>query len=329
MNAIKAINLTKTYKNGVRALNGLSLTVKTGSIFALLGPNGAGKSTAVKILTTLSAADSGEVNVAGFDLARNPGKVRRAIGCVAQKSGVDAESTARENLMLQGHFHGMGGRELKTRVSELLAQFSLTDSADRLAKTYSGGMQRKLDIATALIHRPAVLFLDEPTVGLDPHARSELWDEIARLSKAGLSILLTTHYLEEADKLADYVTIVDRGRAVAEGTPEELKVQLRGDWVQLELADTEAGKRARLLLQGLEGLRDVQISGALLYARADQGATALPRMLLALQSGEVAVISVRVSRPTLDDVYLQHTGRTMMQADETEQEEQVELINRL
>jgi ABC-2 type transport system ATP-binding protein len=329
VNAIKAINLTKTYKNGVRALNGLSLTVKTGSIFALLGPNGAGKSTAVKILTTLSAPDSGEVNVAGFDLARNPGKVRRAIGCVAQKSGVDAESTARENLMLQGHFHGMGGRELKSRVSELLAQFSLTDSANRLAKTYSGGMQRKLDIATALIHRPAVLFLDEPTVGLDPHARSELWDEIARLSKAGLSILLTTHYLEEADKLADYVTIVDRGRAVAEGTPEELKVQLRGDWVQLELADMEAGKRARLLLQGLEGLRDVQISGALLYARADQGATALPRMLLALQSGEVAVISVRVSRPTLDDVYLQHTGRTMTQAGETEREEQVELINRL
>jgi ABC-2 type transport system ATP-binding protein len=299
VNAIKAINLTKTYKNGVRALNGLSLTVKTGSIFALLGPNGAGKSTAVKILTTLSAADSGEVNVAGFDLARNPGKVRRAIGCVAQKSGVDLESTARENLMLQGHFHG------------------------------TGGMQRKLDIATALIHRPAVLFLDEPTVGLDPHARSELWDEIARLSKAGLSILLTTHYLEEADKLADYVTIVDRGRAVAEGTPEELKVQLRGDWVQLELADAEAGKRARLLLQGLEGLRDVQISGALLYARAEQGATALPRMLLALQSDDVAVISVRVSRPTLDDVYLQHTGRTMTQAGETEREEQVELINRL
>ena len=324
MNAIKAINLTKTYKNGVRALNGLNLTVKTGSIFALLGPNGAGKSTAVKILTTLSAADSGEGNVAGFDVAREPGKVRRAIGCVAQNSGVDAESTARENLMLQGHFHGMGGRELKTRVSELLAQFSLTDSANRLAKTYSGGMQRKLDIATALIHRPAVLFLDEPTVGLDPHARSELWDEIARLSKAGLSILLTTHYLEEADKLADYVTIVDRGRAVAEGTPEELKAELRGDWVQLELADAEVGKRARLLLQGLEGLRDVQISGALLYARADQGATALPRMLLALQSGEIAVVSVRVSRPTLDDVYLRHTGHTMTQAGETKREAQVE-----
>jgi ABC-2 type transport system ATP-binding protein len=283
----------------------------------------------VKILTTLSAADSGEVNVAGFDVAREPGKVRRAIGCVAQKSGVDAESTARENLILQGHFHGMGGRELKTRVSELLAQFSLTESANRLAKTYSGGMQRKLDIATALIHRPAVLFLDEPTTGLDPHARSELWNEIARLSKAGLSILLTTHYLEEADKLADYVTIVDRGRAVAEGTPEELKAELRGDSVLLALADAEDGKRARSLLQCLEGLRDVEISGAVLYARADQGATAVPGMLLALQSGGIAVVSVRVSRPTLDDVYLRHTGRTMAQAEEMKGEAQVDGNNRL
>jgi ABC-2 type transport system ATP-binding protein len=329
VNAIKAINLVKTYKNGIRALNGLSLTVKTGSIFALLGPNGAGKSTAVKILTTLSDADSGEVCVAGFDVAREPAEVRRVIGCVAQKSGVDAESTARENLLLQGHFHRMGGRELKTRVSQLLAQFSLTDCADRLAKSYSGGMQRKLDIATALIHRPAVLFLDEPTIGLDPHARSELWNEIARLSKAGLSILLTTHYLEEADKLADYVTIVDRGRAVAEGTPEELKAELRGDSLQLALANAEDGKRARLVLQGLVGLRDVQIAEAFVYARADQGATAVPGVLVALQSSGITVASVKVSRPTLDDVYLRHTGRTMAQAEEMKGQAYVEGNHRL
>ncbi len=317
MNAIEATNLIKTYKTGARALNGLTLSVKSGSIFALLGPNGAGKSTTVKILTTLSFPDSGTVRVAGYDVIREPEKVRRAIGCVAQKSGVDSESSGRENLLLQGKFHGMRGKELKSRVDDLLTQFSLAEAADQRAKTYSGGMQRKLDIATALIHRPEVLFLDEPTTGLDPHARAELWNEIARLSKGGLTILLTTHYLEEADNLAQHVAIADRGRVVAEGSPEEMKAELRGDSVHIELANTDAGERVRLALETLSDVRELQLSGSMLHARVDQGATAVPGMLQALQSCSIGVRSVRVSRPTLDDVYLLHTGRTIAEAEES------------
>jgi ABC-2 type transport system ATP-binding protein len=315
LNAIEIKDLVKTYKNNVRALNGLSLSVRSGSIFALLGPNGAGKSTTVKILTTLSTPDSGQVRVAGLDVMRDPQKVRRAIGCVAQRSGVDGGSTGRENLMLQGHFHGMRSAELKSRVEELLAQFSLTEAADRLAQTYSGGMQRKLDIATALVHRPSVLFLDEPTTGLDPEARAELWGEIARLSKGGLTILLTTHYLEEADKLAEYVAIADRGRVVAEGSPEELKAELRGDSVEVDLANAERNDDIFMALREVQGLREIEISGTVLHARADHGATAVPGMLLALQASGIGVTSVKVSRPTLDDVYLRHTGRTLAQAE--------------
>ncbi|HKV40856.1 MAG TPA: ATP-binding cassette domain-containing protein, partial [Blastocatellia bacterium] len=177
--AIAVENLVKVYPGAVRALDGLSFAVDAGTIFALLGPNGAGKSTAVKILTTLSRPDSGSVSVAGLDVLKAPDSVRRAIGCVAQKSGVDQESTGRENLTLQGQLHGLGGRELKSRTGELLEQFGLSDAADRVARTYSGGMQRKLDLAMGLVHRPKVLFLDEPTTGLDPEARSDAWERIS------------------------------------------------------------------------------------------------------------------------------------------------------
>src|SRR5690606_15210517 len=201
--AIVAHNLVKTYPGGVRALNGLSLAVETGTIFALLGPNGAGKSTTVKILTTLSRPDSGSARVAGFDVVARPSSVRRAIGYVSQKAAVDPEATGRENLMLQGRIYGLRGRELRQRVDELLERIGLAQAADRVAGTYSGGMQRKLDILMGLIHRPKVLFLDEPTTGLDPEARAELWAEIERLAREErLTILLTTHYLEEADRLA-------------------------------------------------------------------------------------------------------------------------------
>lgn len=314
-NAIEVKDLVKTYKNNVRALNGLTLSVRSGSIFALLGPNGAGKSTTVKILTTLSMPDSGQASVAGYDVTRDPQRVRRAIGCVAQRSGVDRESTGRENLTLQGQFHGMRSSEIKTRVGELLRQFSLAEAGDRLARTYSGGMQRKLDIAMALIHRPEVLFLDEPTTGLDPEARAELWSEIERLSKGGLTILLTTHYLEEADKLAEYVAIADRGRVVAEGPPEDLKAELRGDSVHIDLTNPESQDRIALALQDLQGVRDLQVHDTQIQARADHGGTAVPGMLLALQANGIGVTSVRVSRPTLDDVYLKHTGRTLAEAE--------------
>ena len=215
--AIEAKNLVKTYRE-VRALDGLTFSVESGAIFGLLGPNGAGKSTTVKILTTLARPTSGSATVAGIDVLKDPDGVRRVIGCVAQKSGVDVEATGRENLSLQGYLYGLRGKELKQRVGELLERFRLADAADKVARTYSGGMQRKLEVAMGLVHRPQVLFLDEPTTGLDPEARAGLWEEITRLvSDDRITILLTTHYLEEADRLARRLAIVDRGRIVAEG----------------------------------------------------------------------------------------------------------------
>src|SRR3954462_4547212 len=221
--AIEAVDLVKTYPGDVRALDGLSLSVPAGTIFGLLGPNGAGKSTTVRILTTLSRADAGSARVAGRAVAPDAGGVRPAIGCVGQRSGVDRDATGRENLVLQGQIHGLGGRTLGARAAELLSQFGLAEAAGRFVRTYSGGMQRRLDIAMALVHRPSVLFLDEPTTGLDPEVRADMWREIERLSSDhGITVLLTTHYLEEADRLAKQLAIVDRGTVVARGTPEEL-----------------------------------------------------------------------------------------------------------
>jgi ABC-2 type transport system ATP-binding protein len=318
--AIEARDLHKTYPGDVQALDGLSFVVEPGSVFGLLGPNGAGKSTTVKILTTLSRPSSGEAFVAGVDVVRHPDRVRRLIGCIAQKSGIDPEATGRENLTLQGQLYGMGGRDLKSRASELLATFGLAEAADRVARTYSGGMQRKLDVALGLVHRPQVLFLDEPTTGLDPEARSDLWEEIGRLSgEEGLTILLTTHYLEEADRLASRLAIIDRGRVVAEGTPEALKGELRGDAIQVELAETAAhggpNGRVERALGTLEGVREVAVEGRLLRARVDSGATAVPVVLGALESAGVKVASVTVARPSLDDVYLRYAGRSFSQAE--------------
>src|SRR5918996_1909238 len=229
---IEAHDLVKTYPGGVRALDGLGFAVEAGTVFGLLGPNGAGKTTTVKILTTLSRPDAGRARVAGLDVLRQADQVRRLIGVVAQRSGVDREATGRENLALQGLVHGLRGRELRRRVDGLLDRFGLAEAADRVVGGYSGGMQRRLDIALGLVHHPQVLFLDEPTTGLDPEVRADLWEEIARLAAdEGLTILLTTHYLEEADRLASRLAIVDHGRVVVEGTPDGLKRELRGDAV--------------------------------------------------------------------------------------------------
>ena len=220
--AIEAIDLTKTYGKGVRALDGLSFGATAGTVFGLLGPNGAGKSTTIKILTTLSRPDSGSARVAGIDVLADPGRVRHAIGVVGQRPSFDRDATGRENLVLQGQIYDVTGRRLKLRVDALLERFGLAHAANRAAKTYSGGMQRRLDIALGLLHEPKVLFLDEPTTGLDPEARAEMWKEIGRLtSEEQMTILLTTHYLEEADELAAQLAIVDRGRIVAAGPPDE------------------------------------------------------------------------------------------------------------
>ena len=311
--ALVAAELTKTYAAGrgsalVRALDGLSVSVAAGTIVALLGRNGAGKSTTVKILTTLARADSGRAEVAGIDVSRDPDRVRRAIGLVSQKSSSDPMATGRENLVLAGRIQGLSRAAASARAAELLVRFDLHDAADRLAKTYSGGMARKLDVAIGLVHRPQVLFLDEPTTGLDPEARAAMWAEISRLcADERTTILLTTHYLEEADQLADRVAIVDAGRVVVEGTPDELKSELRGDTVQVEL--TAAAARAVPVLERVLGVRDVSADGTRLRARADSGARAVPSVLAALDEAGLAVASVTVARPSLDDVYLRHVGR--------------------
>jgi ABC-2 type transport system ATP-binding protein len=306
--AIEVTDLRKTYAGGVEAVRGLSFAVRSGEVFALLGPNGAGKSTTVRILATLSAPTSGSARVAGFDVLREPVEVRRRLGYVAQASGVDVTATGRENLLLQGRLFRLPSAALRSRVDELLDLFQLTDAAERPAGTYSGGMRRRLDVAMGLIHRPEVLFLDEPTTGLDPESRAVMWKEVRRLAKEGLTLLLTTHYLEEADQLAQRLAIVDGGRIVAEGTPDELKGRLRGDVVSVELAEAGRSAEAEAALRALEGVSDVLVDGGRLYARADHGTRAIPNVLGALERAGLDVAQVALSRPSLDDVYLHATG---------------------
>jgi ABC-2 type transport system ATP-binding protein len=321
--AIEAVALRKTYPPGVTALDGLSLSVPAGTIFGLLGPNGAGKSTTVRVLSTLSRPDGGSARVAGIDVLADPRGARQAIGVVGQKHGTDPQATGRENLVLQGEFHGMGGAAVRRRAVELLERFGLQEAANRQVKTYSGGMQRRLDVAMGLLHRPAVLFLDEPTTGLDPEARVEMWREIEQLAAGeSMTILLTTHYLEEADRLASRLAIVDHGRVVVEGQPEELKRELRGDTVSVELADgaRAAEGPARAALERLPGVDQVRVDGATLRARVHDGAAAIPAVLAALDANGVSASSVTLARPSLDEVYLRHAGRSFHSTDGTRME---------
>jgi ABC-2 type transport system ATP-binding protein len=313
--AIHTAELVKTYPGDVRALDGLGFDVEAGSIFGLLGPNGAGKSTTVKILTTLTRPDAGEAAVAGIDVLADPGHVRKAIGAVGQKPGFDPAATGRENLMLRGELYDVTGDELRGRVDELLGRFDLDDAADRAAGTYSGGMQRRLDVALGLVQSPQVLFLDEPTTGLDPEVRAEMWAEIRRLSREqAMTILLTTHYLEEADELADRLAIVDRGKVVAEGTSDELKSALHGDSIEIELASAADG-RVRAAVQRVVGVTEVDVETRILRALARDGATAMPGVLAALQAAGQPIARVSMSRPSLDEVYLRHAGRAFREAD--------------
>jgi ABC-2 type transport system ATP-binding protein len=324
--AIEARQLVKTYavrgeKHGIRALDGLDISVPRGMIYGLLGPNGAGKSTTVKILTSLARPDSGEARVEGVDVLARPGQVRHMIGVVAQRSGADPTATGRENLILQGRLYGLRGASVRARADELLAHFGLTEAAGRLVRTYSGGMQRRLDVALGLIHRPAVLFLDEPTTGLDPESRAAMWQEIARLAGGeGMTVLLTTHYLEEADRLASRLAIVDRGRVVTTGTPDELKGELRGDAVQVELPADADPAQVRRVLEALPAVRDVVIAGRDVSARSDDGAAAVPVVLAELQRAGVSTASVAVARPSLDDVYLRHTGRRYSESESADRD---------
>jgi ABC-2 type transport system ATP-binding protein len=312
---VEAHGLRKTYKPDVRALDGLSFSVAAGSVFALLGPNGAGKTTTVRILTTLSRPDEGTARVAGIDVLSQPGLVRSAMGSVSQHTGAIGQLTGRENLTMQGGLYGMRGVGLRRRVSDLLEQFGLAEAAQRQARTYSGGMRRRLDIATGMVHQPAVLFLDEPTTGLDPEGRADLWAVLTGLARTGTTILVTTHYLEEADQYATRIAIVDQGRIVAEGTADELKARLSGDSVLLELADSRSAEQVERAVTGIPQVRLVTADGNVVRARVPDGPRTLPAVLAAVDAAGVPVLSVSVSRPSLDDVYLHHAGHSFGQAE--------------
>ncbi len=317
--AIFCENLEKTYRSGtkgakgikgIKALAGVSFSVRPGEIFGLLGPNGAGKSTTVRILATLTRPDGGTASVAGCDVMEDPVGVRLRIGFVAQASGVDKWGTGRENLTLQAHLMRVPPAEVPARVKSLLDRVNLTEAADRVVKTYSGGMKRRLDLAMGLVNEPSVLFLDEPTTGLDPETRAALWQDLKRLrQERNLAVLLTTHYLEEADQLCDRLAIVDHGKVVVEGTPAELKARISGDTVALDLGDAGDAARMAALIAPLPGVLQATAEETRVTARVQQGATAMPALITAVERAGVTVRSSTMSRPSLDDVYLYHTGR--------------------
>ncbi len=309
---LTARGLRKTYGE-TKALDGFDLAVSPGSIHALLGPNGAGKSTVVHTLATLTRVEEGEASVAGFDVRAQPAQVRRRIGLVGQSAALDEILLGRENLVMFGRLHGLSTAEARARAEELLAVFDLSDAAERKVSTYSGGMRRRLDIAAGLITRPAVLFLDEPTTGLDPRGRADVWDAVRRVVALGTTVLLTTQYLEEADRLADRITVMDHGRVVAEGSPAELKARLGGDRVIVGLAPGADGETVRERVADATGL-DVRLdpeTGHLVVEAGSAGGTgALLAVVRALDAAGTPPSGVQLREPTLDEVFLSLTDRT-------------------
>jgi ABC-2 type transport system ATP-binding protein len=300
-------------KAEVEAVRGISLTVEPGEIFGFLGPNGAGKTTTLRMLTTLLPIDRGTATVAGFDVMHQPQEVRRRIGYVSQLGGADELATGRENLILQARLYGAGAAEAATRAEQLTELLDLASFVSRKVITYSGGQRRRLDVALGIVHHPDVLFLDEPSTGLDPQNRVNLWDHIRGLRQQGTAVVLTTHYLEEADELCDRVTIIDSGQIVAEGPPRELKRAVGGDSVLLTLHDGEA-ELAQAQLQSQPFVRDLTADGPQLRLYVDDGGTAIPMILRLLDQKEIGLRSMSLSEPTLDDVFLRHTGRSLRDA---------------
>ena len=306
--AIVAEDLVKTYGK-VRALDGLSLRVPEGTVLGLLGPNGAGKTTAARILSTLVRPDSGRATVAGFDVVSEPRALKRVIGLSGQNAAVDEHLTGFENLDMVGRLYHLGRTRSRERAEELLEQFDLVEAGGRVAKGYSGGMRRRLDLAAALVASPPVLFLDEPTTGLDPRSRLGLWEVIADLVRAGTTLLLTTQYLEEADRLADSIAVIDRGHLIAEGTSDELKSQVGGERLEVTLADRGAIDRARALLARLGvGEPDVEENTRRLTVPITGGARVLAAALREFDEADIELQDVGLRRPTLDDVFLSLTG---------------------
>jgi ABC-2 type transport system ATP-binding protein len=319
--AIEATELVREFKKGPRAVDGIDLRVEAGEVYGFLGPNGAGKSTTVHMLTTLLPPTSGTARVGGHDIVREGPEVRAVIGAALQEAALDPFLTGAEHLKLQTALHGIRGDEAKRRSGELLARVGLTQAADRKVGGYSGGMKRRLDLALALVHEPRILFLDEPTTGLDPQSRSALWDEVQRLaSDSGVTVFLTTQYLEEADVLADRIGIIHQGRIVAEGTPEALKAEISRPTLEIIPADHGELARTRDVLARFGEPANSSPKGA--AVRLSQGEAQLADVVRALDAEGIHVHHLQLHAPTLDDVFLEKTGRSLEGAAEEEQAEE-------
>jgi len=316
MSIISVYGLRKSYKSKgkkrggfVEAVKGIDLTVQEGEIFGFLGPNGAGKSTTLRMLSTLLSPDGGKATIAGFDLLAHPARVRRQIGFVSQAGGADRSATGREDLILQAQLFGLTNEKAKRRANELIAALELESFVDRFSRTYSGGQRRKLDIALGMVHQPAVLFLDEPTTGLDPVSRAQLWNQIRLLRNQGTTVFLTTHYMDEADMLCDRIAIIDKGKIVAEDSPIGLKRRISGDILSLTVNHVKnAVETSREVLQGLEFVREMNVDDSSLKLVVTHGGEAIPVVLRLLESRGVGVADISFSRPSLDDVFLRMTG---------------------
>jgi ABC-2 type transport system ATP-binding protein len=307
-------DLRKTFADGFEAVRGITFDIEEGEAFGLLGPNGAGKTTTMRMLGTLLLPTSGRALVAGHDIVREAGAVRRAIGFAMQEAGLARYATGREHLHMMGRLYGLSRAQTRSRANELLVLFGLEEAADRQVRTYSGGMRRRIDLACGLVHRPRLLFLDEPTTGVDPTSRAALWEELRRLQGEGVSLFLTTHYLEEADRLCDRLAIVDRGVIVARGTPDELKAEVGADVVTVGLSDSQAPSAAEAL--GALGRVRVAGSGRSVALELTDGASAVARIVERLRGAGIVPATITVARPTLDDVFLRYTGATIEEHDE-------------
>jgi ABC-2 type transport system ATP-binding protein len=299
----------KTRRATVDAVQGVDLTVAAGEVFGFLGPNGAGKTTTLRMLATLLPPSGGEATVAGADLRREPALVRERIGYVPQGGSTDPAESGRRELIIQGRLYGMSRSVATRRAQEVLEALDLEAAADRKVGTYSGGMKRRLDIGLGIVHRPAVLFLDEPTTGLDPQARARMWDEIRKLRTEGTTVFLTTHYLEEADALADRLAIIDHGKIVASGTADELKSEIAGDVITLGVDGL--GERVLALVGGLPYVREATIDDEVVRLYVDHGEAAVPQLLRTLDGAGLAPQTITLARPSLDDVFLRQTGRSL------------------